>query len=189
MQDRMAGYRRQACDAAPECAAAPGCHVARSWPPSKIAAPSRRNQGPRARRGGRVRKARLPATPPTRRNCMRAARARRLPPIGSTSKPIPRPGGVAMRRIVPTLVVIAVAVALPVFAQQDAHTVSMPDTLKWVEPPVLPGAQLAVVQGDPSKEGPFVYRLKMPAGYKVPPHLHKASENVTVLSGAFSIGI
>ena len=94
-----------------------------------------------------------------------------------------------MRRIVPTLVVIAVAVALPVFAQQDAHTVSMPDTLKWVEPPVLPGAQLAVVQGDPSKEGPFVYRLKMPAGYKVPPHLHKASENVTVLSGTFSIGL
>ena len=45
------------------------------------------------------------------------------------------------------------------------------------------------VQGDPSKEGPFVYRLKMPAGYKIPPHLHKASENVTVLSGAFSIGI
>ncbi len=94
-----------------------------------------------------------------------------------------------MRRIVPALVVIAAAVALPVFAQQDAHTVSMPDTLKWVEPPVLPGAQLAVVQGDPSKEGPFVYRLKMPAGYKVPPHLHKASENVTVLSGTFSIGL
>ncbi len=93
-----------------------------------------------------------------------------------------------MRRIVPALVVIAAAVALPVFAQQDAHTVSTPDTLKWIEPPVLPGAHLAVVQGDPSKEGPFAYRLKMPAGYKVPPHLHKASENVTVLSGTFSIG-
>jgi quercetin dioxygenase-like cupin family protein len=93
-----------------------------------------------------------------------------------------------MRRIVPVLAVIA-AVAFPVFAQEDAHTVSMPDTLKWVEPPVLPGAQLAVVQGDPAKEGPFVYRLKMPAGYKVPPHLHKASENVTVLSGTFSIGL
>jgi quercetin dioxygenase-like cupin family protein len=34
----------------------------------------------------------------------------------------------------------------------------------------------------------FVYRLKMPAGYRIPPHLHKASENVTVLSGLFFIG-
>ncbi len=64
-----------------------------------------------------------------------------------------------------------------------------PDALKWVEPPVLPGARLAVVQGDPAKEGLFVYRIKMPAGYKIPPHLHKASENVTVLTGTFHIGL
>ena len=65
----------------------------------------------------------------------------------------------------------------------------MPETLKWVDPPVLPGAKLAVLQGDPSKEGLFVYRLKMPAAYKIPPHVHKASENVTVLTGSFFIGI
>ena len=59
----------------------------------------------------------------------------------------------------------------------------------WAEPAVLPGALLAVVQGDPSKEGLFVYRLKMPPGYRIPPHLHKASENVTVLSGDFFIGL
>jgi uncharacterized RmlC-like cupin family protein len=29
----------------------------------------------------------------------------------------------------------------------------------------------------------------MPANYKIPPHLHKASENVTVLAGVFSIGL
>ena len=90
-----------------------------------------------------------------------------------------------MRRIAAVAVTIAALFALPVLAQQHSHTVSTPDTLKWVEPPVLPGSRLAVVQGDPSKEGPFVYRLKMPANYKVPPHLHKASENVTVLSGSF----
>ena len=65
----------------------------------------------------------------------------------------------------------------------------MPESLKWVEPATLPGARLAVVQGDPGKEGLFVYRLKMPAGYRIPPHLHKASENVTVLSGVFFIGV
>lgn len=94
-----------------------------------------------------------------------------------------------MHRIVPAVLMSAALVALPVFAQQDVHSVVMPDTLKWVEPPVLPGASLAVVMGDPAKEGLFVYRLKMPAGYRIPPHLHKASENVTVLSGTFSIGV
>jgi anti-sigma factor ChrR (cupin superfamily) len=83
---------------------------------------------------------------------------------------------------------LIVLVALPLQAQQHGHLVAMPDTLKWGEPAPLPGARMAVIQGDPSKEGLFVYRLKMPAGYKVPPHLHKASENVTVLSGVFFVG-
>lgn len=96
-----------------------------------------------------------------------------------------------MRRLVPVVLaalMLAAFVVLPVQAQQHAHTVAMPETLKWVEPPTLPGARLAVLQGDPSKEGLFVYRLKMPASYKIPPHLHKASENVTVLSGVFFVG-
>jgi hypothetical protein len=95
-----------------------------------------------------------------------------------------------MRRlhIVSAILMLAVLAALPLQAQEHAHVVAVPDTLKWVEPAVLPGARLAVVQGDPGKDGLFVYRLKMPAGYRIPPHLHRASENVTVLSGVFSIG-
>jgi anti-sigma factor ChrR (cupin superfamily) len=94
-----------------------------------------------------------------------------------------------MRRIVPAVLLLAALAALPVLAQSPGHSVTMPDALKWVEPGTLPGARLAVVQGDPAKEGLFVYRLKFPAGYKIPPHTHKASENVTVLSGVFSIGL
>ena len=33
------------------------------------------------------------------------------------------------------------------------------------------------------KEGPYVIRLKFPAGYKVAPHSHPNDENVTVISG------
>jgi quercetin dioxygenase-like cupin family protein len=97
----------------------------------------------------------------------------------------------AMRRryIVVGFLVIVLSAALQLHAEQQAHIVSMPETLKWVEPAVLPGAKLAVVQGDPSKDGPFVYRIKMPAAYKIPPHTHKASENVTVLAGSFFIGV
>ncbi|HSL50881.1 MAG TPA: cupin domain-containing protein [Candidatus Deferrimicrobiaceae bacterium] len=92
-----------------------------------------------------------------------------------------------MRGLVAAILMVIV-VASPTLAQQGAHPATTPDLLTWVEPPVLPGARLAVVQGDPSKEGLFAYRLRMPAGYKIPPHLHKASENVTVLSGVFFIG-
>jgi len=96
----------------------------------------------------------------------------------------------AMRRRLVSAVVMGVLLgALPVLAQHAGHVVAMPDTLKWAEPPALPGARLAIVQGDPSKEGLFVYRLKMPANYRIPPHTHKASENVTVLSGVFFMGL
>jgi quercetin dioxygenase-like cupin family protein len=94
-----------------------------------------------------------------------------------------------MRRIVPAVLMLTALAALPVRADEHGHTVALPDTLKWAEPAPLPGARLAVVQGDPSKEGLFVYRLKIPAGYRIPAHLHKASENVTVLSGVFFIGL
>jgi uncharacterized RmlC-like cupin family protein len=94
-----------------------------------------------------------------------------------------------MRRVAIAVLLCGVLGVVPLLAQQSGHVVAVPDTLKWVEPPVLPGAMLAVVQGDPGKEGPFVYRLRMPANYKIAPHTHKASENVTVLSGEFHIGL
>jgi quercetin dioxygenase-like cupin family protein len=46
-----------------------------------------------------------------------------------------------------------------------------------------------VLAGDPSKEGPYVFRLKAPAGYKVPPHTHPQDENATVISGTFKLGM
>jgi quercetin dioxygenase-like cupin family protein len=94
-----------------------------------------------------------------------------------------------MRNAILAILVLAALVVAPVLAQPPGHVVAMPDTLKWVEPATLPGARMAVVHGDPSKDGLFVYRLKMPARYKIPPHFHKASENVTVLAGTFSIGL
>src|SRR6266853_4155231 len=63
--------------------------------------------------------------------------------------------------------------------------------IKWgPAPPFFPkGAEFAVLSGDPSKDGLYVVRLKMPAGYRIPAHNHPTTENVTVLSGAFNIGM
>jgi quercetin dioxygenase-like cupin family protein len=63
--------------------------------------------------------------------------------------------------------------------------------IKWgPPPPSLPkGAEFAVLSGDPGKDGLYVIRLKMPAGYKIPAHNHPTTENVTVVSGNFHIGM
>src|SRR4051812_50102422 len=57
-------------------------------------------------------------------------------------------------------------------------------------PPTLPkGAEISVLSGDPSKDGPFIVRLKMPSGYKFPAHHHPKDEYVTVISGNFHVGM
>src|SRR6266487_6369477 len=72
----------------------------------------------------------------------------------------------------------------------QAHVIT-PEHLSWgPAPAILPaGARLAVLEGDPSKAGPFTMRLAMPAGYRIPPHFHQADEHVTVISGAFQVGM
>ena len=89
--------------------------------------------------------------------------------------------------------VIGVALALPggpAAGQSDDRTVVPIDKLEWKPaPPLLPGVQVAVVYGNPGKEGPFVMRLKFPAGFDYPVHHHPGTHgHLTVISGAFGIG-
>lgn len=57
-------------------------------------------------------------------------------------------------------------------------------------PASLPaGAELAVLEGKPSEAGPFTMRLRLPDGYRIPPHYHPAVEHVTVLEGTFEVGM
>jgi len=39
---------------------------------------------------------------------------------------------------------------------------------------------VAILYGDPSKEGMFSFRIKFPSGYVVPPHRHPQPEIATV---------
>ena len=67
-----------------------------------------------------------------------------------------------------------------------SHSIVTADGLKWgpfIEPSVM-----AVVSGDPSQAGPFVLRIKSPAGTVIPAHWHPTDENLTVLQGKFAIG-
>jgi quercetin dioxygenase-like cupin family protein len=99
-----------------------------------------------------------------------------------------------------TLLLVAAILPLGALAAQtsppaavqprQAHVLT-PEHLTWgPAPAILPaGAQLAVLEGDPTKAGPFTMRLSMPAGYRLPPHFHQVDEHVTVISGAFQVGM
>jgi quercetin dioxygenase-like cupin family protein len=95
-------------------------------------------------------------------------------------------------KLVASLVVLAVAClgASTGWAQGGGHIMVTPSDLKWQDVPSLPpGAKMAVIEGPPNEAVPFTFRLKFPADYKIPAHSHPAIEHVTVISGAFHMGM
>ena len=60
--------------------------------------------------------------------------------------------------------------------------------VQWTDYPNRPGVKLAVIEGDMSKPGPFMMRVKFPANYKLGPHTHPGVEHTTVLSGSLHLG-
>jgi quercetin dioxygenase-like cupin family protein len=84
---------------------------------------------------------------------------------------------------------LVVAAAVPVIGQA-AHIVVPVDKVQWGPAAVLPpGAQIAVLEGNPSQKGAITLRLKFPANYEIPAHWHSMTERVTVLSGMFNVGM
>ena len=79
------------------------------------------------------------------------------------------------------------------FAQHPPpQNIFTPDQIQYGPAPAfLPAsAQLAVLEGDPTAPtGDFTVRLKMPNGYRIPPHWHPNRENATVILGIFKIGM
>jgi quercetin dioxygenase-like cupin family protein len=83
---------------------------------------------------------------------------------------------------------------LSAFTQSQApptsphHTVVAPADVRWKT--LRPGAEIAVVSGDPDKEGsPFVIRFRYHGKARIPPHWHPVDEHITVLSGTFQFGM
>jgi hypothetical protein len=74
--------------------------------------------------------------------------------------------------------------------QNDANLFP-PDQIQWKDGPasIPPGAKIAVLEGDPFKEGPYVMRIKVPDGYRIPPHVHAKPERLTVISGTLYFGM
>jgi len=60
-----------------------------------------------------------------------------------------------------------------------------PADLKWQ--PILDGAEMAVLHGDPSQSGEYVIRFRTHREVFVPLHWHRHDEHVTVVSGPFAM--
>ena len=97
------------------------------------------------------------------------------------------------RRAAVQLAFVAVGLILtasPALAQAT-HVLVPADKVQWgPAPPALPaGAQISVLEGNPSEKGTVTLRLKFPANYDVPAHWHSMTERVTVLSGTLNVGM
>jgi quercetin dioxygenase-like cupin family protein len=81
-----------------------------------------------------------------------------------------------------------VAALLPL---QLAHAQAQGPKENWdAAPAIFPaGAMMAVVKGDPSKAEMFTIRLDLPQGYRIAPHFHPTDEHLTIVSGAFLVGM
>src|SRR5215510_13219026 len=71
------------------------------------------------------------------------------------------------------------------------NTLVTPAEIQWGPgPAILPaGIQGAALYGDPTKDGLFAMRFKLPKGYRVPPHTLSKAGTFTVISGTFGIGM
>lgn len=101
-----------------------------------------------------------------------------------------------MKTLLPLIVILLAATSATAQTHDSSDhaghaIVALPDGIDWSPAPASlpPGSRVAVLEGDPSKPGPFTMRLWMPAGYRISPHFHPSDERVTVVSGSFWVGM
>ena len=64
----------------------------------------------------------------------------------------------------------------------------VPEALQWASPPGNPGVQGAWVVGAEARPGPYLFRVKLAAGARIPPHTHPDERSSTVLAGTLYVG-
>ena len=91
-----------------------------------------------------------------------------------------------------TIIVLALAVcgASAATHETKSHVTANVKEAQWgPAPPMLPpGAQIALLMGDPTRDVAYAVRLKFPANYAIPAHSHPTDEHVLVTSGTLTFG-
>jgi quercetin dioxygenase-like cupin family protein len=88
---------------------------------------------------------------------------------------------------------VAIGIAVAVYGQEKkeaaaTHKIIHSGDLKWN--PIIRGCDIAMVEGDMNAEGQqFVLRFRCADGAITPAHWHPTDEYITVLKGAFLVGM
>ena len=93
-----------------------------------------------------------------------------------------------MRQVVWAIVVPSSISANIAFAQANAPAPISPDSVPWRGSPTAPGIQVGWFLGAQDKPGLYVFRIKLAAGARIPPHTHPDERNTTVLAGTIYVG-
>lgn len=86
------------------------------------------------------------------------------------------------------MMVFVASVAPHALAQGTAPAVIGADGVKWASPPSLPGVEGAWFLGSQDKPGLYLFRVRLAAGARIPPHTHPDERSTTVMSGTILVG-
>lgn len=90
-----------------------------------------------------------------------------------------------------SIAVAGVCLGVPAsWADPAQHMMLNPADLKWADVTSMPpGAKIAVMEGPLNEAVPITFRVKFPANFQLSAHWHPGLEHVTVISGAFNMGV
>ncbi|MEO8626654.1 MAG: cupin domain-containing protein [Betaproteobacteria bacterium] len=95
-------------------------------------------------------------------------------------------GAAALSALALTLSVGAAAAAEGTEFMMKGYESTVSPQVQWKDSTAIPaGAKMILLYGDPKKDGPYIFRVKFPAGYKLPAHKHPDQRIVTVLQGNY----
>ena len=99
------------------------------------------------------------------------------------------------RRLIPVLLSVCAAFLLVAGGLHADSAVDesgfvriFPEDVQWKELPGYGGLKYAVLEGDPSKPGMYVVRVKFPPGLMTRPHFHPDDRHAIVISGTWYTG-
>jgi hypothetical protein len=77
-----------------------------------------------------------------------------------------------------------------VASSEPGLTVIVPGEMRWEQARAMPeGMRIMLLSGAPSQPGAYIYRIRMPSGYKVPPVKYPDDRITTILEGVLSMGV
>lgn len=98
---------------------------------------------------------------------------------------------IAPVRIVPTICAVLILIALAAAATQGqgGFVRVKPEEVTWVTEADGTGIQRATIEGDPTRPGLYVIRIKFPRGMMSTNHFHREDRHALVLQGTWYTGI